>query len=262
MWSCTSFSSPSNPLTAWVQVPSVCICCSTQHILSAAVMKSFQTGSPLFTFYFQTSCGCKRWFKCLTSWRNRSVAQIKETLNGGNECLSVSESTRMGDSACQPRASLRLKCRQWPNPVKWEQQQGYTESSDGLLCPPSLCSLNSSCTKDIVIPPLITRWRAVCLPRSSALPRNKVLCGYDPRRLWNSLVDNRARASPHFLIQLLQYESELHLHRDHFICTQSACLCDGQSVQSFPVPARFRCQNQSCLRHVTNFTVLVLGRRI
>lgn len=104
------------------------------------------------------------------------MAQIKDTLNGGNECLSVSESTRMGDTGCQLRASLRLKCRQWPNPVKWERQQGYTESSDGLLCPPSLCSLNSTCTKDIVIPPLITRWRAVCLLLAPLLSPPEIKC--------------------------------------------------------------------------------------
>lgn len=66
--------------------------------------------------------------------------------------------------------------RQWPNPVKWERQQGYTESSDGLLCPPSLRSLNSSHTKDIVIPPLITRWRAVCLPLAPLLSPPEIKC--------------------------------------------------------------------------------------
>ena len=98
------------------------------------------------------------------------------------------------------------------------------------------------------------------------IPRNKVLCGYDPQQLWNSLVDNggpREPSFPHFLIQLIQRDAELSPQRGTVSSAlKSVRLCDGQSVRPRPVPCVvffFGCQNQSCLRHVTNLAVLVLA---
>lgn len=71
-------------------------------------------------------------------------------------------------------------------------------------------------------------------PRSSALtPRNKVLCGDDPRQLQNSLVNNRPRWA---LVSFFSwYTRNLNWLSTDFICTQSGCLYVGQSVWSLPV---------------------------
>lgn len=199
---------------------------------------------------------------------NRSVEQIKETLNGVNECLSVSESTRMGDTVCQLRASLRFKCRQWPNPVKWERQQGYTESSDGLLCPLSLYVPWIALTQRIVIPPLITRWRAVCLPLAPLLSPPEIkysvvttLCSYETV-WWTTgpewdLISSFSSYSVNLCWACTAFYSTETISSALNLCVYLMAGLSGlMSLHGFC------CQNQSCLRHVTNFTVLVLGGRI
>lgn len=166
------------------------------------------------------------------------------------------------------KGPVRLKCRQLPNPVKWERQQGYTESHDGLLCPPSLCSLNSSSTKDIVIPPLITRWRAVCLPPSPLLSPPEIKCSvvttlgsyetvwWPTGPKWD-LISSFSSYTVWIRVERVQRFSTETISSALNLCVY--LMADLSTLMSLH---GFCCQNQSCVRHVTNFTVLVLGRRI
>ena len=94
------------------------------------------------------------------------------------------------------------------------------------------------------------------------IPRNKVLCGYDPQQLWNSLVDKGGPREPSFPHSAhtagLWVESPA---RSRLICTQICAFMWRPICPALSRPLRgfFGCQNQSCLRHVTNFTVLVLA---
>lgn len=151
-------------------------------ILKALFFKSFVN---LFNFRpsFQT-------FKSVSTcgevgqWNNYKSLQT--------EFLQVGVTTGMGDSA------YRLRGQQWPVPVQPE----CTESSGGPLCPSSPRSLNSSHTKDIVIPPLITRWSPVCADASlpcALTPTDKVLSGYDCyETVWWT---TGPKASPDFPLQ-------------------------------------------------------------
>lgn len=105
-----------------------------------------------------------------------------------------------------------------------------------------LCSLNSSHTKDIVIPPLITRWRAVCLPLAPLLSPPEIKCSVvtTPSAVMKQSGGQQSpRASPHFLLRLIEYESELESPQRPFHLHSNLCVYVAANL-SGPFPCSLR----------------------